>query len=184
MDEEQRKAKERERGRKRRADAGEEGRLKRNEAARRSRARNIEKYRARDREAKRVHLLEHRKEINRRVRERRKALSPEQRKEINYKTMFGLTFEQVEVMSKAQDGKCALCGEAPKGKTEHTKRLLVDHCHSNKAVRGLLCHRCNLGLGKFKENVEVMERAASYLEHHERLHKEGKARIISNTQLG
>jgi hypothetical protein len=30
-------------------------------------------------------------------------------------------------------------------------------------VRGLLCHNCNKGLGNFRDNIEFLESAVSYL---------------------
>lgn len=41
-----------------------------------------------------------------------------------------------------QNGLCAICEESPKG-----RKLAVDHNHKTGQVRGLLCSRCNIGLG-------------------------------------
>jgi hypothetical protein len=45
-----------------------------------------------------------------------------------------------ELLSKAQAGKCAICG---KHESEFKNRLAVDHNHKTGLVRGLLCYRCN-----------------------------------------
>ena len=67
-------------------------------------------------------------------------------------------------MLLAQNGLCALCVNANfKG-----RRLYVDHNHITGKIRGLLCHSCNVALGLFKENVEVLRLAALYLEQHAR----------------
>jgi protein-arginine kinase activator protein McsA len=58
-------------------------------------------------------------------------------------------------MIAAQGGRCLICQEETK--------LHVDHCHETKKVRGLLCRECNTGLGKFKERVDLLERAIHYL---------------------
>ena len=40
---------------------------------------------------------------------------------------------------------------------------MIDHNHATGQVRGLLCRACNLGLGKFEENLESMSRSLVYL---------------------
>ena len=73
--------------------------------------------------------------------------------------------EYTEFLVK-QGGKCAICGnfETVKRKsTGITFKLCVDHCHTTGRVRGLLCNKCNLGLGKFKDNPESLITAYKYL---------------------
>jgi hypothetical protein len=43
---------------------------------------------------------------------------------------------------------------------------MLDHDHASGEIRGVLCGQCNSGLGWFKDNIEVMEKAAAYLEQH------------------
>jgi hypothetical protein len=71
-------------------------------------------------------------------------------------------------MKKQQDYKCYLCGSDGFliGKNNHTERLAVDHDHKTGKVRKLLCHNCNRALGLFKDNSELMRKAASYVEEH------------------
>lgn len=75
----------------------------------------------------------------------------------NYK--YGVTKEFLVALYKKQDGKCAICGEIPQSE----RRLHVDHCHSTGAVRGLLCHGCNTGIGALQEDAEILSRAIDYL---------------------
>lgn len=69
---------------------------------------------------------------------------------------YGLTPEQYAEMYVAQDGCCAICGL-------WQEVLVVDHDHETNRVRGLLCDGCNLGLGKFGDDPDRLETAATYL---------------------
>lgn len=73
---------------------------------------------------------------------------------------YGLTADGYEAIDRGQGGTCAICG-APPGK----RRLAVDHDHATGAVRGLLCTKCNVGLGYFKDSAEGVRRALDYLEN-------------------
>lgn len=87
---------------------------------------------------------------------------PENRKPSRLKESFGITMDQYMEMKNAQDGKCAICGKEEKGSTR-VSHLFVDHCHNTGTIRGLLCNNCNFGLGHFKDSVELLLKAASYL---------------------
>ena len=73
---------------------------------------------------------------------------------------YGLTPEKYDLMLEAQGYKCAMCGtDKPGGKG----RFAVDHCHSTMKVRGLLCTLCNLGLGAFQDDTDLMQKAIAYV---------------------
>lgn len=74
---------------------------------------------------------------------------------------YGCTLSMYEDMFERQKGLCAICQGEPDSKFG---RLCVDHCHSTKKVRGLLCGNCNHGLGKFKDNPRLLRRAIAYLQ--------------------
>jgi hypothetical protein len=59
---------------------------------------------------------------------------------------FNLTVELYNIVDDFQSHKCFICGEPAK-----TKRLAVDHRHSDGLIRGLLCSRCNRVLGKIED---------------------------------
>lgn len=85
------------------------------------------------------------------------------------KSQYGLPKEAVEAMLLAQGNACSIC-RTPFG-TEFATTPHVDHdhrcCPGNKAcgdcVRGLLCHHCNVGLGKFYDNPALLMQAVAYL---------------------
>lgn len=83
-----------------------------------------------------------------------------QRKNI-LKRVYGLTLEDFDEILKSQDYKCAIC-EMPQILTFH-KTLSVDHNHNSGKVRGLLCSNCNFGLGAFKEEQSLFQKAMNYL---------------------
>lgn len=78
-----------------------------------------------------------------------------------------LSGAQLRDLLAQQNGKCAICGDVP-----GVRRLAVDHDHAccpgrkscGKCVRGLLCGRCNTGLGMFKDSPDRLLAAKSYLE--------------------
>lgn len=45
------------------------------------------------------------------------------------------------------------------------KNLSVDHDHSTGIVRGMLCQKCNIGIGNFNDNVELLKNAINYLKN-------------------
>lgn len=66
------------------------------------------------------------------------------------------------------DHSCPICGrgqaelQSPSGRTTTPWRL--DHNHKTEEFRGFLCDRCNTGLGKFDDNIELLKKAIQYLE--------------------
>jgi len=73
---------------------------------------------------------------------------------------YGITLAQYEQMLRDQDNKCAICGNEDE---VEGRRLAVDHCHQNGNIRGLLCGKCNRGIGLFYDNPKLLEKAISYL---------------------
>lgn len=73
------------------------------------------------------------------------------------KRKYGLTEGQYLALFDRQSGRCAICRD------ELVDVPHIDHDHATGAVRGLLCFTCNTALGKFRDDVAVLERAISYL---------------------
>lgn len=86
---------------------------------------------------------------------------------------YGLTQAAYENMLEQQGYKCKICAvhfkDAP-GVGASTKGVLcVDHDHTTNKVRGLLCSRCNTGLGLFSDNISNLKNAILYLKKADQL---------------
>lgn len=75
------------------------------------------------------------------------------------KRKFGLAVEEYDEMLRDQNGGCAICQKP----CLTGRSLAVDHCHTTNKIRGLLCHNCNVGMGKLKDDPALLMAAASYL---------------------
>ena len=76
----------------------------------------------------------------------------------------GITVAEYAAMSEAQGHVCAICYQPETLRQKGIlKRLAVDHDHATGRIRGLLCSACNLGLGKFKDDVVRLQSAIEYL---------------------
>ena len=74
---------------------------------------------------------------------------------------YGLTPEMYDQLLDRQEGRCYICQRRPV-----SKRLAVDHRHSDGAVRGLLCRNCNRNvLGHLRDSVDALQRAVDYLQN-------------------
>ncbi len=77
------------------------------------------------------------------------------------RSQFGITPAEYESLLTQQNNSCAICKrEEPTGYGWH-----VDHCHTTKKVRGILCSMCNQGLGLFQDNTSSLKEAVKYLEN-------------------
>lgn len=75
------------------------------------------------------------------------------------KRMYGISFAALGQMLADQGGVCAVCLQP----SRNGKALHIDHCHITGRVRGLLCNRCNLGIGMLGDTAESVLKAAVYL---------------------
>lgn len=148
------------------------------ENSRRHYERNREKVRARQTEL-RVADPEHVRAIARaseaKNRERKNAYNRERysskRNEILAKNKarhrykrYGLTAELFDALLANQGGGCAICGEtAEKWHIDHDHTCCATIFTCGTCIRGILCRGCNIGLGNFRDDAELVERAASYL---------------------
>lgn len=82
-----------------------------------------------------------------------------------YYKRYGLSPETLEILRQTQTS-CPICGKefewgGPKFSKPH-----IDHDHATGKVRGLLCGRCNVGLGSFDDDPDRVLMAAMYLLKH------------------
>jgi len=96
-----------------------------------------------------------------------RGLSPNVQKGRALRESFGISLEQYQKMHDEQDGKCKICCQ-PETQMRNGKvrALAVDHDHKTGKIRGLLCSDCNTGIGKLKDDPNVLRKAADYLETH------------------
>jgi len=77
----------------------------------------------------------------------------------NKRRVPGWDLDRYNTQLAVQGNVCAICKSSePAGKD-----WCQDHNHETNAPRGLLCVRCNAGLGYFKDNPEYLQSAIQYL---------------------
>lgn len=66
------------------------------------------------------------------------------------RAVYGASKEDIGI------SECIICGSI--------KRLCIDHCHKTGNIRGILCSKCNTGLGMFRDSPELLIKASMYLQ--------------------
>jgi hypothetical protein len=137
----------------------EERRARGREYARKRQAEDAE-YRNRRCEYNRSWRALHKTEISAQ-RRLKWASDPEHRdksRRARLRLLYAMSAEEYAALLARQNGVCAIC------KKRDRIRLCVDHCHDMRTVRGLLCTKCNIGLGCFDDDPERLRAAIAYLE--------------------
>ena len=75
-------------------------------------------------------------------------------------TKYDITVEEYDAMLSGQGDGCACCGVTG---NKDGARLFIDHCHETGTIRGIICRKCNSGIGALGDNVEGLRRALAYL---------------------
>jgi hypothetical protein len=84
-----------------------------------------------------------------------------QRNNIRHSAKYiGLDPEVILAHFDSHSGRCDICNEKELAKNG---RLHIDHCHKTGTFRGLLCAKCNTGLGLFRDNPDLLIAAINYL---------------------
>ena len=72
---------------------------------------------------------------------------------------FGITVEEYKERLLNQNNVCAICGR----RNKNGVRLSIDHDHKTSKIRGLLCGKCNVGIGLFNHDRDILHKAILYL---------------------
>lgn len=86
--------------------------------------------------------------------------SPEKYATTRLKRIYGISIDQWNQLFIKQNGCCAIC---TRHQSEFKKKLFVDHDHQTGEVRGLLCHKCNVAIGLLQDDMEIINKASTYL---------------------
>lgn len=116
-------------------------------------------------QVKPISCFQHNKKLKHGYRPRCRECDADNNRVINH----NISIDRYREMLDLQDGLCAICQREER---VVNRRLTIDHDHRccdqkskscGKCVRGLLCNRCNAGLGQFSDDPENLLRAAIYL---------------------
>jgi len=81
---------------------------------------------------------------------------------LNVLRLKGITFNEETIKKIKNDlrvGRCQICGKKiPDFRNRH-----IDHDHVSQAYRGVLCNKCNSGVGFLQDNPVIAERMIAYL---------------------
>jgi hypothetical protein len=74
---------------------------------------------------------------------------------------YGILPDQFDEIFEAQGRRCAICRSDSPGRGKAAWSL--DHDHETNEIRGVLCHKCNMALGLFKDSANTLMAAAEYV---------------------
>lgn len=73
------------------------------------------------------------------------------------KKRYSISEEEYRIYDTTEN--CQICNT----KFSEKYRKCLDHCHTKLEYRGVICSYCNIGLGHFKDNKELLLNAIKYL---------------------
>jgi hypothetical protein len=125
----------------------------------------LAKSKGRYKERQRKYYLANREKILKKAKLYQKNLDPIKVKNDqrirDRKRKYKISDKEYNELIVKQDYKCSICNIDSR---DLKKDLCVDHCHSQNKIRGLLCNRCNLAIGLFDDNIELLKKAIIYLQ--------------------
>lgn len=131
--------------------------LQRNEYYSRKNIKRREKYNNMSSEEKQA-INQQRNERRKLEKEKNKEVFDEKVREYSRLDILrkcGMTTLEAREWYKNNVKECAICG--------NINNLCIDHCHRKMIVRGVLCQKCNSGIGLLKEDINILEKAINYL---------------------
>jgi len=92
--------------------------------------------------------------------------NPQKIKEEKLRLKFKMSIEDYNNLLKNQNNRCGICNEKFDLKNYNKPNYPnVDHCHKTGKIRGILCSRCNSGLGSFHDDQSVLDSAVLWLKN-------------------
>lgn len=76
------------------------------------------------------------------------------------KKEYGMDEQGILSLLETQHHRCAIC------ESNISEKYHIDHCHASGKVRGLLCGRCNQGIGLMREDENILLAATAYIRKH------------------
>ncbi len=76
----------------------------------------------------------------------------------NYTPPYGDKYDVLKLWEEC-DGKCLIC-------CNKSNNLCLDHCHATGKLRGFTCSNCNLAIGLFHDDPNMVLSAYEYLIKH------------------
>ena len=123
-----------------------------------------------------LHTEEWKRKMSKRMQGNKHGSGPGIRREAWYRSVYGVSEAYCSELLAQQDSRCAIC-RTPVA-MGRDGGAVVDHEHGRRGaacVRGVLCKKCNMGLGSFLDSLELMRAAAAYIEAYRQREKEGVA---------
>lgn len=97
-------------------------------------------------------------------------------KNTTYLRKYGISLSTALEML-AKQGGCAICGCGLDRDT-----MNVDHCHTTGVIRGILCGKCNHGLGLLGDTMESVAIALQYLKDAVKNGSTVKSELLAQTE--
>lgn len=97
------------------------------------------------------------RETKKRYAKRVRASGLTNQKVYSLRKKYGVSEDEFLSLLRESNGQCGICG------TKFTTETPVDHCHATGVVRGILCRRCNMAIGLFRDDPVLLFAAAKYL---------------------